>query len=87
LNSPSERVETFATCTVEEVTPVWSLKALLGIGRDAVPLEVELDVEAAVVVVDDEVVELHAAPTTATVSTRPNAVDRLFHEAERKTPP
>jgi len=66
---------------------VWSLKALLGIGRDAVPLEVELDVEAAVVVVDDEVVELHAAPTTATVSTRPNAVDRLFHEAERKTPP
>ena len=66
---------------------MWSLKALLGIGRDAVPLEVELDVEAAVVVVDDEVVELHAAPTTATVSTRPNAVDRLFHEAERKTPP
>ena len=66
---------------------MWSLKALLGIGRDAVPLEVELDVEAAVVVVDDEVVELQAAPTTATVSTRPNAVDRLFHEAERKTPP
>jgi hypothetical protein len=80
-----------ATCTVEEVTPVWSLKALLGIGRDAVPLEVppevELDVDAAVVVVDDELVELHAAPTTATVSTRPSAVDRLFHEAERKTPP
>jgi len=65
---------------------VWSLKALWGIDREP-PLPLEPDVDAAVVVVDDELVELHAAPTTATARTRPSAVDRLLHEAERKIPP
>ena len=49
------------------------------------PAEV-VEPEAAVVV-DDELVELQAAPTRATTRTSPSAVDRLFHEAERKAPP
>jgi hypothetical protein len=39
------------------------------------------------VVVDDELVVPHAAAPRATARTMPSAVDRLFHEAERKAPP
>ncbi len=79
-------METFATLTELAVTPVWSLKALCGIDEDPPP-DVVLEPDAAVVVVDDELVELHAAATRATVTTMPNAADRLFREPERKTPP
>jgi hypothetical protein len=83
LKSPRERVDTLATLTEVEVTPVWSLKALWGIGR---PGTVEPPA-AAVVVVDDELVELHAAATSATARIMPSAADRLFPETERKAPP
>ena len=65
---------------------MWSLNALWGIEERPPPAVVLLP-EAAVVVVEDELVELHAAAPNATASTRPNALERLFHDAERKAPP
>jgi hypothetical protein len=67
-----------------EVTPVWSLNALWGI--DDVPAAAVVPL-GSVVVVDEELVELHAAPTMATARTIPSAADRRFPETERKAPP
>jgi len=67
-----------------DVTPVWSLKALWGID-DEPPVD-EVD-DPDVVVVDDELDELHAATAKATATTRPTAAERLFREPERKAPP
>ena len=75
-----------ATVTDVDVTPVWSLNALGGIDED-LPAAVVLLPDPAVVVVDDELVELHAAAPSATTTIMPNAVDRPFHDAERKAPP
>ncbi|HEY5108483.1 MAG TPA: hypothetical protein VII96_02625 [Acidimicrobiales bacterium] len=69
-----------------DVTPVWSEKALAGIGREALPV-VDEPPPAAVVVVDDELVELQAAAPSPTASTIVSAVVRLFQEPERKAPP
>jgi hypothetical protein len=44
-------VDTLPTCTEVDVTPVWSEKALAGIGLEALPVVDEP--LAAVVVVDD----------------------------------
>jgi hypothetical protein len=71
---------------VLDVTPVWSEKALAGIGREGMPVDDEEPPEL-VVVVDDELLELHAAAPTPTARTTANAVVRLFQEPERKAPP
>ena len=85
LKSPSDSVDTLAIWTELDVTPVWSEKALDGIGREAVPLLVEPP--AAVVVVDVELVELQAAAPSPTAMTIASAVVRRFQVPERKAPP
>ena len=85
LKSPSESVDTLPTWTEVPDTPVWSLKALCGI-EEVRPVDDEPDA-AAVVVVEDELVELHAAATRPVARTSPSATDRLFRVAERKAPP
>jgi hypothetical protein len=84
LKSPSESVDTFPTCTWLDVTPVWSEKALDGMGRDVLPV---VDEPLPVVVVDEELVELQAATPSPTARTTVSAVVRLFQELERKAPP
>ena len=71
--------------TEVDVTPVWSEKALCGIGREAVPLLA--DPPAPVVVVDVEFVELQAAAPSPTAMTIASAVVRRFQVPERKAPP
>jgi hypothetical protein len=68
------------TLTVVAVMPVWSLKALAGTARpDAL--------DAPVVVVDVELVELQATAVVATIVTITSAAMRVFHDAELKAPP
>ena len=82
LEEPTRgRVDTLATWTVVAVMPVWSLNALCGI--DELPPELP----DAVVVDVAELVELQAVTSTAATATRPSAVIRLLHDAERKAPP
>src|SRR5665213_2409261 len=52
-------------------------------GREAVPA---VD-DPAVVVVDDELVEVQAVAPSPTARTIVSAIDRLFQEPERKAPP
>jgi hypothetical protein len=70
-------------CTELEDTPVWSLKALEGMGRldepDPPPLPD--------VVVVDEFVELQATAVVATTATSPTAARRVFHGTDPKVPP
>jgi hypothetical protein len=72
-------------CTGPDDTPVWSLKALEGMGREALP-EVD-EVLPAVVVVDELLVELHAATPRPTARTSASAVVRPLIEPERNAPP
>jgi hypothetical protein len=74
-------VDTLATLTAVAVMPVWSLKALAGIFANGVPPPDE------VVLVDEELVELHATAEVATNMTIPSAAMRVFHDAEPKAPP
>jgi hypothetical protein len=66
-------------------TPVWSEKALAGMGREALPVVDE--VLPVVVVVDVVLVELQAATPRPTAMTSASAVERLFQVPERKAPP
>jgi hypothetical protein len=85
LKRPNDSVDTLPIWMEFEVTPVWSEKALDGIGREAVP---ELDdPPAAVVVVDDELVELQAAAPSPMAKTIASAVVRRFQVPERNAPP
>jgi hypothetical protein len=83
LKSPSDKVDTLAIWTELDVTPVWSEKALDGIGREVVPALVE----PPVVVVDDVLVELQAAAPSPTAMTIASAVVRRFQVPERNAPP
>lgn len=58
----------------EEVTPVWSEKALWGMFDDADPPEDVVGV--------DELVELHAAAVTATANDAPTTAIRRFHDPD-----
>ncbi len=74
-------MDTLPTWMELEVMPVWSLNALDGIDRpDPV-------VTPAAVVVEVELVELHATAVVATRATIPSAAMRVFHGAESKAPP
>ena len=85
MKRPSDRVDTLAIWIEVDVTPVWSEKALDGMGREAEPWLVEPP--AAVVVVDAELVELQAAAPRPTAMTIASAVVRRFKVPERKAPP
>ena len=77
------RVDTLPTWTLVAVMPVWSLKALDGIGR--LPMLAVVPPDAVVVVV--ELVELQATAVAATTVTNASAAKRVFHDAEPKAPP
>jgi hypothetical protein len=68
-----------ASCTEEEVIPVWSLNALDGIFDPPLPAEVVVD--------DVELVELQATPVAPTSMTIPTAAMRIFHDAAIKHSP
>jgi len=64
---------------------VWSPKALAGILDDGEV--VRLPPEAAVVVVDDELFELHAIAVVANRSVTPSAARRIFLHRDSTVPP